>query len=234
MIYTILNLIIGLRERDFLLSHQCRLLNVDEANMFNLANFFHKNDDDIKPILHSDFHYFMLPYELDDEIIDGLSTDQVLLSLISENLHNNIYLASTDSDKCCFIECKNLDEDIIYNLYNTHINTPFIAFGKDTNFFVLIDFDLPIQVIAFKKSIVDTNDFISKNIGQIGWNDLYERYSSYVNLQPIFTKYYQPLLGMILNDKQVQDGGINILDKSSRIKYGCKLLGYTEQQGCKP
>ena len=40
--------------------------------------------------------------------------------------------------------------------------------------------------------------------------------------------------GKFLSDKQVQDGGINILDKSSRIKYGCKLLGYTEQQGCKP
>ncbi|PKZ67780.1 hypothetical protein CYJ96_11935 [Moraxella osloensis] len=68
-------------------------------------------------------------------------------------------------------------------------------------------------------------------------------------LQPIHEKYLgnQPLFnwvsniltdtnygGKILSDKQVQDGGINILDKSSRIKYGCKLLGYTEQQGCKP
>lgn len=68
-------------------------------------------------------------------------------------------------------------------------------------------------------------------------------------LQPIHEKYLgsQPLFnwmsniftdtnygGKFLSDKQVQDGGINILDKSSRIKYGCKLLGYTEQQGCKP
>ncbi|ATR79854.1 hypothetical protein [Moraxella osloensis] len=181
-------------ERDFLLSHQCRLLNVNEANMFNLGNFFQKNDDDIKPILNSDFHYFMIPYELDDEIIDDLSASEIILSLISENLHNKIYLASTDSDKCCFIECNNLDEDILYNLYNTHINTPFIVFDEDANFFALIDFDLPIQIIAFKKNIIDSYNFISNNIGQKGWDDLYQRYSSYINLQPIFNKYYKPLL----------------------------------------
>ncbi|WP_274585783.1 hypothetical protein V9W64_05895 [Neisseria leonii] len=40
--------------------------------------------------------------------------------------------------------------------------------------------------------------------------------------------------GKILNNKDAQDGGIDILDQKSRIRYGCKLLGYTEQQGCKP
>lgn len=40
--------------------------------------------------------------------------------------------------------------------------------------------------------------------------------------------------GKLIKEEQTQPGGIDILDKSSRIKYGCKLLGYTEQQGCKP
>ena len=37
-----------------------------------------------------------------------------------------------------------------------------------------------------------------------------------------------------INRSQQQPGGIDILDKSSRIRYGCKLLGYTSEQGCKP
>ena len=40
--------------------------------------------------------------------------------------------------------------------------------------------------------------------------------------------------GKFIEEEQTQPGGIDILDKSSRIRYGCKLLGYTEQQGCKP
>ena len=40
--------------------------------------------------------------------------------------------------------------------------------------------------------------------------------------------------GKLIKEEQTQPGGIDILDKSSRIRYGCKLLGYTEQQGCKP
>ena len=181
-------------ERDFLLSHNCRLLNINQANNFPLENFFRKNDNDIKPVLNLEFQYFILPYELDDEIIDGITADEIIISLISENLQHNIYLASTDSDKCCFIECKKLNEDILYNLYSTHINTPFIVFGEDTNFFALVDFDLPIQVIAYKKNIIDNDNFITNKIGQTGWNNLYERYSSYVNLPNIFDKYYQFLL----------------------------------------
>ena len=34
--------------------------------------------------------------------------------------------------------------------------------------------------------------------------------------------------------KQGQQGGIDILDYKSRIEFGCKLLGYSAAQGCKP
>jgi len=40
--------------------------------------------------------------------------------------------------------------------------------------------------------------------------------------------------GKFIEEEQTQPGGIDILDKSSRIRYGCKLLGYSEGQGCKP
>jgi hypothetical protein len=36
------------------------------------------------------------------------------------------------------------------------------------------------------------------------------------------------------SEKQGVAGGINILDYKSRIEFGCKLLGYSADQGCKP
>jgi hypothetical protein len=36
------------------------------------------------------------------------------------------------------------------------------------------------------------------------------------------------------DDKKGMPGGINMLDLKSRIKYGCKLLGYSVQDGCSP
>jgi len=41
-------------------------------------------------------------------------------------------------------------------------------------------------------------------------------------------------LGYFLDEKKTQPGGINILDYNSRVEYGCKLLGYSQSQGCKP
>ena len=38
----------------------------------------------------------------------------------------------------------------------------------------------------------------------------------------------------LVKTNQQQLGGIDILDKASRIRYGCQLLGYTAAQGCKP
>lgn len=51
-------------------------------------------------------------------------------------------------------------------------------------------------------------------------------------LQPIHEKYlsdkdwFRSISGWMTD--------VDILDYKSRIRYGCKLLGYTEQQGCKP
>lgn len=41
-------------------------------------------------------------------------------------------------------------------------------------------------------------------------------------------------VGMILNDKQTVPGGVDILSYKSRINFGCKLLGYSASQGCRP
>jgi len=53
-----------------------------------------------------------------------------------------------------------------------------------------------------------------------------------------FTDTLIPILGAgnnpLTDKKQGMPGGIDILDYKSRVKFGCKLLGYSEAQGCKP
>ena len=39
---------------------------------------------------------------------------------------------------------------------------------------------------------------------------------------------------IVTSDKQVQPGGIDVLYDQARVRYGCRLLGYSEQQGCTP
>ena len=68
-------------------------------------------------------------------------------------------------------------------------------------------------------------------------------HEKYLSDQKAFTKVSQLLtLEQMLNlsvfgiiqEKQVQEGGIDLLDYESRVSYGCKLLGYSEKQGCQP
>lgn len=181
------------KEREFFLKNQCILMNVNEANRFDLSIFFKKNNDDVKPLLNQDFTYFIIPYELDDIVDNDSTAYDIIIQLVSNNIKDSIYIASTDNDKCCFIKCENITEDILYNLYSNHLNTPFIIFGEDRNFFSLIDFDLPIQIVGYKNFILDSNNFIINKIGQVGWLDLFERYNHYTNLRYIFERYYKSL-----------------------------------------
>lgn len=51
-------------------------------------------------------------------------------------------------------------------------------------------------------------------------------------LQSIHEKYLSDANLFRLVSSWITD--VDILDREPIIKYGCKLLGYTEQQGCKP
>lgn len=68
---------------------------------------------------------------------------------------------------------------------------------------------------------------------------IHEKYLSNANLfrwvsNQMTDSKNRKYIGGLIKEKQTQPSGIDILDKSSRIRYGCKLLGYTEKQGCKP
>jgi len=62
--------------------------------------------------------------------------------------------------------------------------------------------------------------------------------SGFRTISNIFTDTSIPVLGAgsnpLTDEKQGMPGGINILDEDSRVKFGCKLMDYSEAQGCKP
>ena len=78
------------------------------------------------------------------------------------------------------------------------------------------------------------------NLFKLEQSALQPIHENYLKNSDIFIKTIKKLtdsensIPTTINDKQKIKGGVDILDKNSRIKYGCKLLEYTEEQGCKP
>ena len=80
----------------------------------------------------------------------------------------------------------------------------------------------------------------------IAW-DINQLKSEQKTLQPIHEKYLKDRVVFTSVSKyatnsdiipfelrQTQSGGVDILNYNSRVKFGCKLLGYGTSQGCKP
>lgn len=94
-------------------------------------------------------------------------------------------------------------------------------------------------------------DLFNKKTNPREW-DIQQLKSEQKLLQPIHQKYlsnekdYLSLIKGVtsnkifsiipnpLDERKKIEDGINMLDYKSRIKYGCKLMGYSEKQGCKP
>lgn len=183
-----------LTERSMIVNKGCSLLSLEQANSFHLDYFFKKGENDEKPTLNQNFSYFTLPYELGDDLENGLEAGDICMRISEDNLKGDIYIASTDRDKCCFIKCPTIDEGVIYQLGLTHINTPFIIFDDTYSFFLLVDFDLPLQIIGYKNNIVDSKYYIRDNVGIEGWYTVFNRYGSYKNMPAFLKNYYYFLL----------------------------------------
>lgn len=189
-----LNSIFWKSEKNYLLSQHCKLLNTSQANNYDFDRFFIKNEADVKPRLSQEYNFFSLAYELDDEVNNALLVDNIIINLINDNLHNDVLLCSTDPDKCCVIQSHSVTKDIINTLVSPHLNTPFIIFNESSDFFVLIDFDLPLQIIGYKNEIIDKNNYVDNKVGEDGWNNVFQRYASYTNIPNILKEYYSFLL----------------------------------------
>ncbi len=74
------------------------------------------------------------------------------------------------------------------------MNTPFIIFDSKKEVFALIDYDLPLQIIGYKNSILDSEEYVKNKVGHSGWKTVFERYAHYTNMPHIFSEYYRFLL----------------------------------------
>ncbi len=189
-------------ERKFLSLDNSRLLNREEANRYNLSTFFTKEMNDEKPKLNTIYKYYCIPYELDDVITEKLKASNVILELLNDNLNHEIFLASTDNDKCCFVSCGDtFTENIMFTPCRTHTNTPFIVFDVYSRCFALIDYDLPLQIIGFRDVLIDSNSYLTNCYISEGWYTVFQRYSSYSNMPNLFKRYYYFLLPKMIQKK---------------------------------
>jgi len=182
-------------ERSLIKEEGGTLLSREEANQLKITSFFDKNDGDIKPKLNQNYELFALPYEVDDEFkIEGVKLEEFIISMINTYLPGTKYLASTDRDKCCVIKCQKFNSKIYWGIDVVHINTPFIIFDEKKQFFILLDYDLPIQVVGYKNSIVDKKlvDRLKK-VFHNEWPNILNGYQDYINLIPFSKKYYSYL-----------------------------------------
>lgn len=181
------------KERDWLVKDKARLLTLFEANQLHIQNFFIKNKNDVKPYLNRNYNYLTFPYELGDEIFPDIYPGHFIANTLNSFMQGKpIYLASTDNDKCCVVECSKLNDDLINILHSPHMNTPFLIFTEKADIFALIDYDLPLQIIGYKPHLKVEIPYYDEI--QQGFDTVLERYRSYTNMPNLFRTYYDFLL----------------------------------------
>jgi hypothetical protein len=189
-------------ERKTLENNGAILLSVDQANRLDVDEFFSRAGGDIKPVLSKEFDYFVLPYELDDQMLlegrRGSSCIDAVVEMVSEYFRKP-YIASTDANSCCVVRANTLNADVIWSLFSGHLNTPFIVFDEVKQTLVLIDFDLPFQIVGYRgnSAVKDMAPLWRKHFAET-WSDVVKKYRHYENLPDIVRSYY----GFILK----QDG----------------------------
>ncbi|MFA6902608.1 MAG: hypothetical protein WC236_05960 [Gallionellaceae bacterium] len=171
---------------------QAVLLATEEANQLKVGNLFRKSVGDSKPNLNRDYDYFAIPYELDDEVyFNECKLIDCIINLINENLHDEKFFASTDNDKCCVIRTAIFNKEILWAASSGHLNTPFVIFDEKYDCFVLLDYDLPIQIIGYKKGYLAFKEVAQwKNYFRKEWTAVLRKYKKYQNLQSLVDRYY--------------------------------------------
>jgi hypothetical protein len=128
----------------------------------------------------------------------GGSCIDVVVEMIGEYFREP-YVASTDANSCCVVRANTLNADVIWSLFSGHLNTPFIVFDESRLALVLIDLDLPFQIVGYRgsSSAKNTAPLWRKHFA-VTWSDVVKKYRHYENLPDIVSSYY----GFILK----QDG----------------------------
>ena len=126
-------------------------------------------------------------------------------------------------------------------------NLSYVTFGLGRLFAPVYDWRAAAGNVLMENGFDNfRNLYNNKNQHPVAW-DINQLKMEQEVLQPVHEKYLsksnfftwttrkitQPW-NFIIDEKQRVEGGVDILDIKSRIRYGCKLLGYSEEQGCKP
>ncbi len=169
-------------------------MDVTQANGCGIEHILSWRDGDDKPRLIKDCHYKALPFEPDDFFGESTDIYKVLADLARANLIGDIYIALINPRECCVVKAQHISVDILYLLYSGHLNTPFLIFDNRRQFFILMDFDLPLQVIGYTNDFMNAGYDIESIINQ-GWQTVWQRYSNYINMLSIFAEYYHFIVG---------------------------------------
>lgn len=179
-------------ERRVLSNELACMMTREEANELHLESMFSKEINDDKPYLKNNYNFFAVPYELDDDIsFNDQKLIEAVVDLVNSQLESEIYYASTDRDKCCVVKSTKFSEKIIWSISSGHLNTPFIVFDKSKDFFLLYDYDLPVQLVGYKNGVLRDEDVsLWKDFFYREWPSVLKKYTSYCNLLPLMKKYY--------------------------------------------
>ncbi len=171
---------------------QAAMLPREDANQLRIGDLLRKSVGDAKPDLNRDYDYFAIPYELDDDVHfhERKLTDRII-DLINANLPNEKFFASTDQNKCCVVRTAMFNEEMLWAAASGHLNTPFVIFDEKKDFFMLLDYDLPIQVIGYKEGCLPFKEVENwKNFLSQEWPTVLKKYKNYQNLQNLVERYY--------------------------------------------
>lgn len=96
----------------------------------------------------------------------------------------------------------------------------------------------------YNQAVADPVAWDIKQLGseQAALQSVHEKYlgnrSAFVKLTSFATNaeglLYNNYFGIGLDERQGMPGGVKLIDYSSRMEYGCRLLGYGQEQGCVP
>jgi hypothetical protein len=180
------------QNRIALQKQEADMLSREEANQLKIGDLFRKSVGDEKPNLNRDYDYFAIPYELDDDVyFKERKLKDCIINLINTNLHNEKFFAATDDDKCCVVRTAIFNEEILWAAASGHLNTPFVIFDEKKDFFMLLDYDLPIQIIGYKKGYLPLKEVEQwKNFFHKEWPIVLRKYKNYQNLQSLVERYY--------------------------------------------
>lgn len=179
-------------ERKALLEEFSSLITREEANELHVEDMFFKEQTDDNPRLNRSYNFFAIPYELDDDVaFNGRVLIESIIDLVNSHMKSDVYCASTDRDKCCVVRCRRLSEEIIWSISSGHLNTPFIVFDKQKDFFLLYDYDLPVQIVGYKDGVMDEVEVDAwKEFFVEEWPNVLKKYASYTALPSLMKEYY--------------------------------------------